>query len=146
MMPCPRCAQALEQDGAAAGCKACGGVWLEQARLVDMLREMRVEPTVPVFAVRAGADRCACPTCGELMIAVSLEGVDLDRCAAHGVWFDAQELERTLQAAADDDGATVRVGLGRAILRGFGRLLGAIGYLVAGALDHPVMRDPLHRR
>jgi hypothetical protein len=33
------------------------------------------------------------------MEATSLASVALDRCAEHGIWFDAQELQRVLQNA-----------------------------------------------
>ncbi len=50
-----------------------------------------------------------CPNCTGLWIEervfvqmVSYEGMALDRCADHGIWFDEPELQRVLQSAAEN--------------------------------------------
>ena len=40
-----------------------------------------------------------CPQCGAAMETVALGSVALDRCAPHGVWFDAKELAQVLGQA-----------------------------------------------
>ncbi len=62
----------------------------------------------PVPPQRESARRC--PRCDRAMIACRLEAtfegervvvaVELDRCAAHGMWFDANELAAALEATA----------------------------------------------
>jgi Zn-finger nucleic acid-binding protein len=37
-----------------------------------------------------------CPACPERMRVATMERVAVERCAAHGVWFDRGELERVL--------------------------------------------------
>lgn len=73
-----------------------------------MLTEMVLKMLPPqphsrlVLAVlqRAG-ERLPCPTCGDPMHATEIHGVELDRCAKHGIWFDKPELEVALQRVAD---------------------------------------------
>ena len=37
-----------------------------------------------------------CPHCSEPMFQLVIERIPVERCKAHGVWFDRQELERVL--------------------------------------------------
>lgn len=44
-----------------------------------------------------------CPHCGEPLIIVELEGVEVDYClACHGVWFDTGELDLVIELAGGD--------------------------------------------
>jgi Zn-finger nucleic acid-binding protein len=49
-------------------------------------------------AGRASSRRC--PTCAVALAEARLFGVAVEHCAAHGVWFDGGELERSLHGAA----------------------------------------------
>lgn len=52
------------------------------------------------FAPRQSAGPLPCPHCSAMMTPCRLAGVAVDRCAAElhpGVWFDHDELARTLQ-------------------------------------------------
>ena len=100
---CPRCHVALEDARAARGCRECGGLWLDEPTLTEMLQTM--VPSRPLdrlaLAMRRPSEAVlGCPTCSQPMQAVAIRGVSLDRCAKHGIWFDARELERTLQRVA----------------------------------------------
>ena len=77
---------------------ACGGAWIGVDRLVELAEDVRGELVTLPWASRDGAAR-ACPACGEAMRTVSLAGVALDRCFAHGIWFDADELQQVLRHA-----------------------------------------------
>ena len=66
-----------------------------------MVERMTPGPVVIPWEHRGGAHR-ACPTCAKTMEATSLASVALDRCAADGIWFDAQELQRVLQQTPHD--------------------------------------------
>src|SRR4051812_23664654 len=50
------------------------------------------------WAARVGAPR-PCPMCTAGMQTVGLAGIELDRCAPHGIWFDATELDAVLGAS-----------------------------------------------
>ena len=93
---------------------ACGGAWLSEARLVEMEQDMKGSLVVLPWSPRDSEHR-ACPVCTNEMLAVSLLEVALDRCPAHGVWFDANELASVLQRAdklpdAILDGPNVKLG------------------------------------
>jgi len=101
---CPRCGDSFAQVGVGPRCfdrcRGCGGVWILQATLASMWREMdggRELRLVP----RAGRGHpLPCPRCREPMAQVKLLVVPLDLCREHGIWFDAAELETSLAAAA----------------------------------------------
>lgn len=105
---CPRCGVELVDARSARGCRACGGLWIEEPVLTEMILKML--PPRPlsrlVLAVidRSGAP-IGCPTCGDVMEPVSIHEVILDRCVKHGIWFDALELQEALRSAADPDRA-----------------------------------------
>jgi Zn-finger nucleic acid-binding protein len=88
---CPFCGRAFRRR-----C-ACGGAWLDEAELAGLLAELDV-PWQP----RDGAPR-PCPECAAPMGMVALEGIALDRCDRHGVWFDPSELVLVLQHAEHAD-------------------------------------------
>lgn len=103
---CPRCGVALVDARSARGCRECGGLWVDEGVLTEMILEMLPPRPLSRLAL-AVLDRAeapmACPSCSERMEAVALHGVPLDRCAKHGIWFDARELEETLRRVAEPD-------------------------------------------
>lgn len=105
---CPRCRVALVDAGSVRSCRNCGGLWVEEAVLTEMVLKM-LPPRPLSRLVLAVLDRTgapiACPTCHEAMDSTTIHDVMLDRCAKHGIWFDARELEAALHRVADPDGA-----------------------------------------
>jgi Zn-finger nucleic acid-binding protein len=78
-------------------CETCGGVWMNTADFLVVLREHQPRLAVDELPEHNdGTPRRPCPCCGERMAIVWLEYLQLDQCAAHGVWFDAGELDRAL--------------------------------------------------
>ena len=104
---CPRCGTELVDARDARGCQACGGVWIEEAVLTEMIVEMmppasRVLGRLVLAVVQRSGEALACPTCGEAMVPTTIHRVELDSCAKrHGVWFDADELRIALLRVAD---------------------------------------------
>jgi Zn-finger nucleic acid-binding protein len=93
---------------------ACGGAWLSEAKIVEMAQDMKGTMVALPWVARKGDPR-ACPVCAKGMLTVSLVKVALDRCADHGVWFDADELQTVLESAsklpdAILDGPNVKLG------------------------------------
>jgi Zn-finger nucleic acid-binding protein len=102
------------RDGAltALGCVRCGGVWLDNAasrRLLAGANERaalaianHLDPTASPPARRDDAYRTeqpSCPMCGAALARVvtdpgrhPIAGIELDVCAPHGTWFDANDL------------------------------------------------------
>lgn len=108
---CPRCAVELVDARSARGCRACGGLWVEEAVLTEMILAMLPPQPLSRLALavldRSGAP-IGCPTCGEAMEATAIHEVILDRCARHGIWFDARELEDALREVALSGRAPLR--------------------------------------
>ena len=49
-----------------------------------------------------------CPVCREPMVALQLEGVEIDHClACRGTWLDAGELEQLAEFSGADPGPKV---------------------------------------
>ncbi len=111
---CPACgperrliSRALgELDAAALECPGCTGLWLEREVFERLAAATRREQA-PFARPRSigtppppRADRYRpCPECGKLMLRRNQggrSGVLIDLCHAHGLWFDAEELDRIL--------------------------------------------------
>ena len=81
-------------------CERCRGIWLDAGEL-----EQLAGTPVPDFQHRAGTVRPGkkhlCPRCDEPLAEVSVLGnLTLDKCPrGHGLWFDADELQRLLAAS-----------------------------------------------
>ncbi len=89
-------------------CRCCAGVWLDPESLGLVLRAMHEEPLKAVRHETEGASTpvdtgpaIACPVCGRALrrLTMPVSGVEVDRCDAHGTWFDRHELERAASAA-----------------------------------------------
>jgi Zn-finger nucleic acid-binding protein len=109
---CPRCEahlfQVQAEELAGDGCARCGGIWLKGVKSVDALA-----PRVPaakalgqLVSERCAGDptirlqdRIACPECGARLTRMLAGDVDVDVCAAHGIWFDRNELPRAVATA-----------------------------------------------
>ena len=98
LAPCPRCQRALIPqpggDGSRLWCEDCRGVLIPTADLEHIL-----EVTLP--AGEPGERQC--PRCAAKLATFTLFGVELDRCIAHGVWFDPKEYVRMLDVADGKD-------------------------------------------
>ncbi|MFK7992483.1 MAG: zf-TFIIB domain-containing protein [Sandaracinaceae bacterium] len=81
-------------------CEQTGGVWLEvgSAKQLDAPGAREMADAAVVFTTAAdGPDpRIDCPACGVRLRRVRWRGVRIDRCDAHGAWFDRGEIQRIL--------------------------------------------------
>jgi Zn-finger nucleic acid-binding protein len=93
-MNCIDCDKAMTKNRC-----TCGGTWLSEAKLVEMAQDIKGSMVALPWEKRDGKSR-ACPECKTEMLTVRLGSVDLDRCTAHGIWFDADELQRVLHDAS----------------------------------------------
>jgi len=103
-MQCPRCHIGLFEGhlGAATllGCGTCGGVWLDNLACQSLVRGASdsltalAEQATQHATVVADDAEAACPVCSHPLThtAVPPTLVAIDTCAAHGTWFDANEL------------------------------------------------------
>ncbi len=118
---CPTCesaplrSRALQGNGLSAlECNRCGGLWLG-AEAFARLRETTLasaDPNPDAAAIRAdakerrstgngrGPQYRRCPLCAVRMNRMNYgkqSGILLDRCPAHGLWFDGDELDAVLR-------------------------------------------------
>jgi len=94
-LACPHDGSRLGFSGDRHACPQCAGVLLGAARFVEIVGEMTGAPYELAPPAGAASDR-ACPACKEPMTSELLETVEVQRCAAHGVWFPAGALEAAL--------------------------------------------------
>ena len=88
---CPHCAVLLTASGKLLGCPQCRGAWVPAAEL-------------DTTAFAAGThETVRCPICDKPTAPVVVAGIEIDRCADHGAWFDAGELTRLREASGDGD-------------------------------------------
>lgn len=101
-LTCVECGGALvarASDGRHwARCDACGGVWMETAQFLSLLREAVPDKAVDELMVHNdGSPRHPCPVCAESMDLAWLDFLCVDQCERHGVWFERGELEKALR-------------------------------------------------
>jgi hypothetical protein len=100
-MPCLVCGAALDARGTRLQCTTCRSALLPIAELESALSTMipkgRPEmPPVETLLVPSTGEPRHCPRCQHLMRPHALGPLAVDRCAAHGVWFDGDELAAAL--------------------------------------------------
>lgn len=102
---CPRCAVELTDARSARGCRSCGGLWVEEHVLSEMVLEMLPPGSLSrlqLAAVSRAEPAIACPTCGDRMEQTEIHQARIDRCSKHGVWFDREELQQALHRIGRD--------------------------------------------
>lgn len=108
---CPRCSGTLRQRAVGnllvVECRSCAGLWLTATQFEFLSRRSEAEAVAPgTFA--SGLEReetyarqkyIPCLACKSLMLRrnyAGSSGIVIDACRQHGVWLDADELERLL--------------------------------------------------
>jgi Zn-finger nucleic acid-binding protein len=126
-LTCPICTTPLTTAGRTDRCKTCDGAWIHEDTLVGMLQETASAMVFLPWHARPKDQERACAVCKAAMAPVSLGDVALDRCAEHGVWFDATELAAVIAQAKqfkaqpkDDPDDRGRQGLLGALAKLFG--------------------------
>jgi ribosomal protein S27AE len=162
---CASCGAVLAHVQARLFCQACGGTMVATDELAGMLNELSPADAGPLDGrlAPAAAPVRACPRCGEAMTPAVLYGVSVQRCAAHGAWFDGGGLEAALvgctaavehraAAAAEPSslhyvGAAIASALSLTWGIGYGHLIPAIAGailaipVVVGAVERTRRRD-----
>jgi Zn-finger nucleic acid-binding protein len=87
------------------GCSLCGGLWLDQLGFKELVVDPSTRDALPHASAGAGSpesDRdvtLACPVCASDLTRGTVGGVVIDSCAQDGIWFDAAEIDVTLDWA-----------------------------------------------
>jgi len=107
---CPRCQHELRTFGERLVCDSCEGLMLTADDLGNAVVE--ITGLTPILHLRGEAPGTRpCPRCRVVMTTAKLSlelegekptkpGPELDRCAAHGLWFDESELAQVLEPIA----------------------------------------------
>jgi Zn-finger nucleic acid-binding protein len=94
-------------------CEGCGGMWLQTGVFQRLYTEeergaIALGPKLNAHQMQRSAAETVryvpCPDCTKLMNRINFakrSGVILDSCAAHGTWFDADELRRVVEFVRD---------------------------------------------
>ena len=103
---CPQCAdRQLLFMADRWGCENCRGTFVQTAALEALVTEMKhiqeIDEPWSMPAVTGAVGARACPVCVAAMTVETLDGVTIDRCPEHGVWFDPTELEVVLVREGD---------------------------------------------
>ncbi|MDB4954271.1 MAG: Transcription factor zinc-finger [Myxococcales bacterium] len=85
--------------GTRLGCEQCEGMFVRTKEVEEMLRQMSADETRQLgeIVTPGGDSPRPCPRCDTPMLVGALDGVMIDRCAEHGIWFDAAELKRVME-------------------------------------------------
>ena len=85
------------------GCPGCGGVWLDHHELKRVVEARGIVRSAGAKGRPVATEpQVDCPLCHAPMERFNFKqsSILLDRCAGHGTWLDAGELERVVAAAA----------------------------------------------
>lgn len=97
---CPRCGENLARvSGGVEACSRCEGVWLPKLTIETAFGT----PYWPPGPGQWWRRQLACPACSlvggaNIMTPIQVDNFLVDRCYEHGVWLDAGELGRLLDA------------------------------------------------
>jgi Zn-finger nucleic acid-binding protein len=88
-------------------CQQCHGTLVTEDALAELVASMKPAadgdvkalPFAPL-AIATDDPPITCPRCATTMERLALVGIAVDRCVAHGVWFDGAELGLVLEIAA----------------------------------------------
>jgi Zn-finger nucleic acid-binding protein len=111
---CPRCLRSLTTYRAGAfvvdACLACGGLFIDQAATRELTRAFDRDLVGLATTIGIGKGEAvgpgvyqkdlACPHCSGPLRSLPLPSAsaEVDLCAEHGTWFDANELPKVARA------------------------------------------------
>ena len=102
-------------------CPKCHGLWLDQGELEELLHSTNAKAPNPLLTSHGqpgtlpAGEKNFCPRCDARMVEILVEQpgkepLVLDRCPReHGLWFDADELQRFLTGSQAGSGAAVLI-------------------------------------
>jgi hypothetical protein len=114
-MNCPACKNILItiefDDFEIDRCFECSGIWLDSGELENLFEKSGLNIAgldFLQFTACREKDR-KCPECGTKMnkLITGKNNIVVDQCTAHGIWFDAGELERLLISTPESNAATL---------------------------------------
>jgi Zn-finger nucleic acid-binding protein len=98
---CPRCRKvALDDLPLVRHCPRCKGSWISEDTLHERAAAARDASPRHLTWRHEARPALMCAVCTVPMETLVIQGTPVDRCTAHGVWFDASELGHVLAAHA----------------------------------------------
>ncbi len=102
---CPACKRMLAESSSGRhryqSCQQCHGSLVDHRTLQEMWAELAPAGKQMEVRRRLGLARHrSCPLCDAQMAFTWVVAVPVDSCELHGIWFDTEELETALAAAA----------------------------------------------
>ena len=110
-MNCPNCDSYMimvERDGIElTWCPFCHGFWFSLIELKLFAKKFNIKKNVLEFLksidIKTKEKKKYCPKCLNVMHKVNINGIVLDKCVNNcGLWFDAEELSKFINALSDD--------------------------------------------
>jgi Zn-finger nucleic acid-binding protein len=103
--PIDKAALDPEPDDRRLVCRTCTGVFVTEDHLSWIIGQVSESEPTPVVLEppRDGEAVRTCPRCANQMTKHVFYGIQIDRCEAHGLWFDAEEMQRVLNEAGFKD-------------------------------------------
>jgi Zn-finger nucleic acid-binding protein len=78
-------------------CEKCSGVWFTREALVTPSvdpADLPAASRTPIVTTRKRRRVASCPVCRRVLLAMRIEGIDIERCAhCAGVWLDPGEYD-----------------------------------------------------
>ncbi|MBI4850701.1 MAG: zf-TFIIB domain-containing protein [Acidobacteria bacterium] len=114
-MKCPKCndANLMNVLGQLDFCPVCQGTWFDKGETAKYFSFEEDIPNLAIALSTAKKTSLSCPRCsGELEEIKYTENSDLllDRCTGcNGLWFDAEEVDKLMQFANDQEDAVSRM-------------------------------------
>ena len=99
---CPRCGIALtgSDHSQLSVCRRCGGLWVAfGADLTARAAAISAEASAQAKVRPADSPSVICSFCRVQTTRHTQDGINIDVCTQHGVWFDRDELGRWLENA-----------------------------------------------
>lgn len=114
---CPGCGGSMTQlamtQGVAAGCRACGGIWIDHIvsravttatlsepvkAFIRHIAEGVTGPAPATYRTAARRDERVCPVCQKNLVATVFgeRELTIDLCGVHGTYFDLRELDAVI--------------------------------------------------
>jgi Zn-finger nucleic acid-binding protein len=95
---CPACSVALDHTATRWRCQRCHGSLVPAAEVATELMQTSPDDVREIddWLVPTSGTGWTCPCCATRMSTFTVLGVAVERCAAHGIWFDRDTLARVV--------------------------------------------------
>ncbi len=100
--PIDKAALDPDPDDRKLSCSQCRGALVTEAEVSRVLAELLLHDEPKPLELDKPTETAplrTCPRCQQTMTKHGLYGIQIDRCEAHGLWFDSEEMARVLNEA-----------------------------------------------